>query len=193
MELSDSALTTKDNIPDHMLLKIEQIGIETEQLINVASEKIENYCNREFKLDTRQEKYQGKNSKWLLLNNWPVHEVIEIKYYEEAIDDYDVNKNGHIYRSAGWNGSKDSEKYNIEVEYKAGYKLPGEDDRDLPEQIEFACILLVKSLFDRMMRDLDISSKQVPDFSEVYFNPNMLEGMPVPVQNLLNDYKRQLV
>jgi len=192
MELAENALTKPENLPDHLIIQLEKYS-ELERLINVATEKIENYCNREFKKDTRTEKYEGKYSNWLMLKNWPVHEVEWIKYHGEEIDDYEVNENGQIFRSSSWKKSGADQKYNIEVKYEAGFILPGEENRDLPVQIEQACILLVKNLLQRMQRDFDVQRKNLPDISETYFGPDDQEELPTPIKSLLSDYKRQLV
>jgi len=193
MELAKNALTKPDMIDAATKMKIET-KTSVEMLINVASEKIENYCNREFKRETRTERYESGGGNWLGLRAWPVHEVEYIKLYDEEVEDFDVNKtNGLVYRSSGWKRPYEDEKYNIEVKYEAGYYLPGHADRDLPQQVEFACILLTKNLLERLSRDFDVQQVRLPDISETYFRPGEQEELPMATASLLSDYKRVLV
>lgn len=141
MSLAENALTKTEKFPD----------METEEaatLINIASDLIESYCNRQFKLKQVTETYRGPDSQYLLLRRGPIDEIEEIKINGEEIDLDEIeiiSESAMIFRLAGWRTSG----YDIEVTYTGGYVLPNDTEGDgegLPNPLEYGCILLVKDL-----------------------------------------------
>lgn len=185
MPLADNALTTVDDIN----LSIETTKIES--YINVASDIIEDYCNRKFKKQVHEEKYETGDFKYLTLNNYPIESIELVEIDNDLIEDYILLDNkGMIFRSNKWAGP---EGPYIDVKYTAGYILPSNqtEEANMPKAIEQACILLVQNLHSESNKKLNLKSVSLPEIKESYFKN---EGnLPKYIQALLSKHVRRLI
>lgn len=210
MPLSDHALTTLSAVK--MELEIPQSYNDEdaylERLINSASASIENYCNRHFEKRDITKKYKGSGSRELILDHYPVNSVSNLIIDEESKDDYELvngGKNGILYRDDGFPVIRrgtggivndpvvNTEKYNIEVTYNAGYVLPKdateENPRTLPYDLEDMVIEAVAARHARRGTGGNIASYK-EEYISVTFNDKT--GLPVTVLHRLenNGYVR---
>lgn len=92
MELSASALCKLEDVKDYLGVDhSKQDGILIE-LINEVSDDCERYCNRTFFLATyTAEKYNGDGTDTLLVANYPITTVTELKLYTGAAAELAAN------------------------------------------------------------------------------------------------------
>ncbi|OPA77508.1 hypothetical protein BVG16_13730 [Paenibacillus selenitireducens] len=173
-----------------MLTTIERLkqsvsNVEDQQLeflIKAASSSIIRYINRPLEQKELGEFHNGHaESKFLNLELYPLHEVTSVEMDGETIRDIKlIPEIGRLYREKGWTpGFR-----NIEVRYSGGYVLPGNENANLPEDIELACILHVQDL----MRTPGVVSERVGDISVTYSQDRMSNA----VRSLLEGYRRYL-
>jgi len=128
-------LTTANALKEQIGIPAEETSQDSllERLIRAATDAIEAECRREFEKREYEETFKDKET--IFLSGYPVDEVTEIKKDDEALAEYEINKELGIIKL--------EEKGTIEVKYTAGYILPdNSEDRDLPYDIEDACIML---------------------------------------------------
>jgi hypothetical protein len=81
----------------------------------------------------------------------------------------------------------------IVVAYAAGYRLPGDPQRDLPEDLERACLETVKARWFARLRDPLAKSEQVQGAASAnYWVPSTGTddpGLPPSVVGLLQRYR----
>ena len=128
-------LTTEDEAKKDIVQDVDSGRLE--RLIKAVSEDIQAYCGRKFEQQEHTDVFKSVNQNRLILSEYPVKSIEYVKIDDEEIEDYEADKeSGILKRDKGWNGE-------VEVKYTAGYKLPGETDRDLPYNLEDACIAWV--------------------------------------------------
>lgn len=180
MSLNDNALTTIENIN----LAIGQADIE--RYINTASTIIENHCNTRFKKDSYSEKYKPSGEKYLSVNYWNIESIDNAEYNGEAIDEYTLLGNrGMIYKEDAW---PDAGDYLLDITLTAGFILPNDDTatRDLPEDIESACIVLVSHIYKMEQSGGNVKRKTRGGVSTTYFEKR---GLPDTVKYLLSTWR----
>lgn len=165
-------------------------------LIAAASAAIEAYLGRVLARETVRETFlPTRPQQRLALARWPVVEVIEAIEDGRIVADGDVEVNqvgGLLQRLSGGRRATWM-PVRIAVEYLAGYKLddPG---RDLPADIEDACIRLVANRRAATGRDPGLRSIEVGNINLQWWTP---EGghpaMPREVLDLLAAYRVPLV
>lgn len=107
-------------------------------------------------------------------------------------------ENGLITNIAGdgsataWSGAA------IEVDYRAGYTLPGTAAPTLPKDIEFACVLLVKRLLQRVdeQTHAPVKSESFTGVGAWTFGDTEIAwegGLPVDVRDLLAPHRYHVV
>jgi len=187
MALADLKLTTLDRLN---IALAESDPEDAEFLISVASEVIKNELNRGIEKKERQEDYEGNSGRRLYLNSWPIDEILEVEINGETITDYKVNKKrGYLERSSGWRNSETT----ITIKYVGGFVLPGDENRDLPQPLEMACILLVQNLYNNQLADMRVQRETRGGLSKTYFSADDLPRVPKTIKLLIAKYKRQLV
>ncbi len=127
-----------------------------EALIEVASELIEQYCNRQFTRATYTETLNGSGDYYVVLRNIPIESITSIKFRdqstgeEETIDGAEFSyhsKIGDLYWNAysesesQFNGSWPEAQNNITVTYIGGYS-------DIPMPIQQVCAQMVETMYD---------------------------------------------
>ncbi|WP_218154757.1 phage gp6-like head-tail connector protein [Paenibacillus sp. UNC496MF] len=150
-------------------------------LIAAASAQIEAYLNRKLALQEVTERKNGSEaSPYLHLSRYPIVGEVTAEVCGEPLDDVDVlnPELGRLYRKGGW----PSGIGNVRVTYTGGYILPGNDDSNLPDNIELACILEVQQL----MRTPGVTSERVGEISVTYAT----EKMSSASRSLLDGYRR---
>lgn len=107
--LRTNALTTLEALKQ--LLGIDETDTSQDsvliQLINRASASIENALGRKLRRSTYTERVKGTGSQYLLVENYPIVAVEEIKAGREIVDPglYDITVRGNagvIYKDDGW-------------------------------------------------------------------------------------------
>ncbi len=184
-------------------------------LIRQASDAIVKYTGREFARETVTELLPSFGGTKLMLTRTPVSSVIEVKYdgstissTKYAIDDAEA---GIIFNEAGWTRTTLEAHYVERIvlsegrrdwsfNYVGGYITPGGasttssttsstiyGERDLPRDIERACIDIVKTYFYRRESDPRIKSQRVGETSETLFDT---VDFPSATKALLDRYCR---
>jgi len=163
MALQSNALTTVAVVKTFLGIAVDTEDDFIERMINVYSQKIENYCNRKFASATyTSEKYRGQGTDTLQLENYPVTDLASI-YVDDVLletDDYELmggegtSNTGEVNKESLWDRAgvrqqvSDEEifpTYNIKATYTAGYVLPQDGGtRTLPYDLEQCCIDMVR-------------------------------------------------
>lgn len=168
-------------------------------LIDVASDIIAGYCGREFALQKYEEKLPGYGTNKLLLSVTPIKNIESVTVDGLPVDDYEVESDeaGILYRSKGWvwrpklswdivySVIPNSEELNVDVVYEAGFILPGQEGRDLPGDLEYACLLVIKALLETEERSPGITSERIGDWQASY----SADIVPGSVISLLEPWK----
>ena len=141
-------LTTIEAVKEQLCIPADDTSQDNmlERMIKAATDAIEAECRRDFEKQEYEDTFQLPHYRikdGLILSGYPVDEVIEIKLNEEELFDWEINK-----RLGFISSNKAKETGELKVKYTAGYILPGETDRDLPYDIEDACILLAASNYN---------------------------------------------
>lgn len=135
-----------------------------ERNINSVSGMVSKHCNRKFIADTYSEFYKGSGRQKLVLNQYPINYITSVKVDSAALtagtdyvtSDQTYLDQGIIFKNNGWTwygyltgivGEPTAPVDNIEVTYSAGYTLEPETSRDLPWELENACISMVADLY----------------------------------------------
>jgi uncharacterized phiE125 gp8 family phage protein len=162
--------------------------------IKRASALIEKYCRRTFGVATYHQRLDGPGDTYLLLPQYPIVSVTEIKVGSIAIAAESSDGDGGYFVSdanAGiifYPGGFPKGTGNVQVTYQAGYDLPGDTATsapDLPFDIEQACIELVAHWFEH--RDAaGIRSEDEGSVKFVHFEGDI----PDPIKSKLRRYRQ---
>lgn len=161
---------------------------EINRIIKSVSAAIENYCMREFAEKQHTDRFTANGRLLLYMPQWPIVSIQEIKYGDSILDpeDYEIFKD--VINKI--NGTWDSP---TEVTYTAGYKLPGDQERNLPYDIEDAAVLYATTRI-RAIANTGIKSEQVDVLRIQYEDPySGMAAAPSAVMALLNPYRRLIV
>lgn len=160
--------------------------------IERASDTIARYCNRTFAREIFQETvYLNRPAESLMVSRFPmVVATVEVDVDGTgALTEIDGN-NGLIYRldasgnRISWPAGK------ITVIYGAGHILPGDPGRDLPYDLERACLLLAKAAHFARTRDPLIKSENIPDAVQSSY---WMGDLPPEVEGLLSPYRHPAI
>lgn len=194
---ADLGITTTDD--DTLLgLKIDQ-----------ASAAIVSYCGREFAQETVVETLPAYGGMNILLTRTPVTTITSITYDSATVPaaDYTLIEPtiGTVYNKSGWNDtrasltgisgikSSRSGEYLYTATYTGGYILPGmAGTRDLPHDIENACLQLAGMMYFNRKRDLGLKQESVSNvYSRTYSDSDISMGrFPESIATLLDKWKR---
>lgn len=209
---SSRQLTTTTTLKTELNISGSTYDAQLSSIIDQASAAIASYCNREFAKETVSETLQGVGGHNLMVTRTPIVSVTSITFDAATVPttDYTVNEPnaGIIYsKCGGWNDTArrcvgasripdaQSREYLYTVVYVAGYVLPsfGSGTRDLPYDIERACVEFCKAFWLRRQRDPSIASESVPGVYDVTYKDEKELGnmvMPSNVMALLVPWKR---
>lgn len=76
---------------------------------------------------------------------------------------------------------------NISIVYVAGFLLPGEDNRTLPEDLERACIELVKMFFEKRSSDPSVRFEKIGDAAQAF---EVNKQLPLTITMILDRWTR---
>lgn len=193
-------LTTLAAIKDELRLTAGADDAFLLTLIDQASGAVRRWCNRAFAAETVQETFRLSTlTDSLMLSRWPVGAVLSVTRAGATLGEagYEVEgATGLLYRLTDsdircpWLPGK------IVVEYVAGFVLPGNPGRTLPEDVERAAILLVKAAWFSRNRDPLIKTEEVDGIgANSYWVGGFSDGatLPADVQGLLSAYRQPAI
>lgn len=172
--------------------------------INEASSAIQAYLGFVLGRETVTETFRPDTyhvwREQLLLTRTPVVSITSAEEDDVTVetDEYEVDSGtGSLYRldSSGYRSCWQFCK-SAEVVYVAGYKMPGEVGRNLPEAIEAACIALVRSFWFNRTRDPLVKSEEIPGvMSQSYWIGGVGQSgeLPPDVITMLHPFRRPRV
>lgn len=172
-----------------------------EELLAEVSAAIEDHCGQTFGRRTVRETMRTTQTHTLVVEVTPVVSVASVKYRGELVPQTDYyladSACGFIYAPNGWHdtgrythglsGAPVAQAYDYEIEYTAGYILPGDTGTTLPRSIQSACLLWAKARFFARGRDPGIVSEKVLD---ILSNTYSSDDVPPEVRKLLEPYVR---
>jgi len=194
-------LTTYATVKAELGLTDDTQQTYIERLINVASQKIENYCNRKFNLTTYTlERYTGDDTNKLALRNYPVAALTRV-----IIDDTEIVTSTLILDAiAGLIDYKDSLFYsdtlksgiaeypelyqkNIQVTYTAGFAT-------IPYDLEEVCIKEVVSRYENKGTAKNLKSWSLGNVSKTYSEQTQNgTGLLQTSKNILDNYYKRFI
>ncbi|MBX6354548.1 MAG: hypothetical protein IRZ05_01695 [Micromonosporaceae bacterium] len=174
--------------------------LDLESLIARASDAIVAHCGRPFARATYEERLPGYGTQTLLLTRRPVRTVTQVLHNSEPIVDYVIADpdTGALYREQGWTWTAatgwglapqrigGTERPAFVVTYEAGYLLPGQEGRDLPADVEQACIETVIAMIRRQSTDQDITEMRMDDVAVKFVGAR--SALPAIARELLAPY-----
>lgn len=201
-------LTTVQALKTELQLASASDDSFLDSCIAQASDAIARFCQRTFGLATYLETVPGFNTVWLQLSVTPLVSVASVLYNGTiAITDYTLEEpdSGMLRRDAGWiwtftpifnleawpQPRAESPQYS--VTYQAGFKLPNDDGRTLPFDVERAAIITAKSYYmDRKNNpnSLPIVRKRVGDLEVQYGMRPEEDPLPPVAARLLGPWRR---
>ena len=184
--------------------------------INAASDRISKYCNRVFQWEEDiVEDLAGYGTQFIILSRTPLDSISAIKFDDTALDSdsYEIHdaKAGMLYASGGfvWTTSRANsaaadpfpgyERKSFEATYDGGYITPAQATadpaltRDLPYDLEDACVQLVTLRYRKKGTDPTIKSEKSLSWAASYAVPDAASqpfGIPVSVASVLDGYAR---
>jgi hypothetical protein len=185
------------------------------EIVDEASQLIFDYLRRDLRQQTYVETRAGTNRREMVLRQAPVISVTHVKYQDgDAIDDTTykvINQNsGILYRKDDvWTRTglaltnlnpndpvAGTESPDWEIQYVAGYKLPGETvsagEFSLPSSIVSQAIVQCQFAFASTNRDPSVVLRKAEEIQEEYAATRLLvghSGLLVSVERALNPYR----
>lgn len=143
------ALTTLAAVKLHLGIATADMSDDAilTQLINQASDDIAARCNRTLTRETRTAESYEVQGDTFYLDLYPVASIVSVTVDGVVVTDYAAGMiSGRMYRESGWGES-------VSVTYTGGYNLtaitgPPAVPRDLPYNLEYACILWVAAAYN---------------------------------------------
>lgn len=157
-----------------------------DRLIAAASRAVVRYTGREFVQETVAETRAGHGDRRMLLTRRPVVSISSVLLTTTTIDaaTYSIEdaEAGVIFRKAGWTSTIPIYQAGISGAYAphdaapdftfayiGGYITPAiAGTRDLPEDVEQACIEMLKARWFARQRDPSLASIKAGDWAETY-------------------------
>ena len=194
MALNSNALVTVANAKTHLDIPISDVSQDAkiEMLINMASERIEQYLDRKLIYQQHTERMDGRSADRVILKNYPAEKPTQL--YDDpawdfltAIDStaYDIESAGIVVLRSG---KFQRANLNIKVVYNAGYKSivsPGAGPV-LPADLQYACLLFIEWMYQmRADRRLGVQGK-----AKQNENIRFSQGIPPEVVEILEPHRR---
>lgn len=167
--------------------------------INEASAAIEGFCNRVFGTQGYVDTFrQPCGVRRLILSASPVTAVASAVEDGVALTaaDYELSDAaaGFLDRLDGEDGLSWWAAAKIVVTFTAGYVMPGSDGRNLPYDVEGACIELVKARYHAQARDPALRSEDVDGVYAASYREGFTPGsLPKEVRDILARHRRLAV
>ena len=192
-------LSTVASLAADLGVSAESEAARLERLLTQASAAIERATNRQFARTRRVDRVLGEGARTLVLPRTPIVAVHSILCDGTPILDWRLADPGlgFVERRAGWGwrtggvwwGEGPSAAATFEVDCTAGYALPGTASRDLPDDIERACLDLAKAWWWAQSRDPAASAEA---FGGNGIGYALQPGMPAGVAELLRPWIRRV-
>ena len=195
--LSAHALTTVEMLKAELSIPDDDTSRDAElaRAINAASDAVRRYCGRDFARTKVTEHLIGRGSPALLVSLSPIVSVEavaiqgqEVDVSELAIDD----GAGILVRLHGtW---PESDRPNVLVSYTGGWVTPAQAkdeglERDLPHDIEEACLIIAATRVQSMGQPVDAQILQVEQI-RVHWSEGGRQSIPQQATMLLEPYVR---
>ena len=203
MALATNALTTIASCEAELGLTASEQDALLTRYINTASDQIADYCNRKFYYTSGiEEKIAGSGDAFLFVGRTPVTSITSVVWLGDdstvsgsLYEIWDVDQ-GAIYNSSGWNYTRlsDTQIDRYKVTYIGGWITPQQDaddgglTRNLPFDLETACINIVTALWQKKGQDRTVKSESIMGASVSYESHD--SGMDASVIATLDNYKR---
>jgi hypothetical protein len=219
--LSAHALTTVQAVKDELSLGAAPHADDDflARKINVYSRAIERHCARHFEREAIVgEKHHAEGGLHLVLERRPIVSVAAVSFDGAALTavaDYEIEdaEAGLLriihatinYAMAARNITGDAlpgtSRKLYAVSYTGGWVLPKDDGtgnpaavRDLPEDVEEACILAVVTAYAKKGRDRTVQAESLLSHSVTYAGGvSGLDALPPESAKLLEPYRRIIV
>ena len=184
MPLQANNLTTLASLKTYLKITHSNDDTTLEDLINEASDIIEQYCDRAFKAATVTEYVNGVTTGKIIPRLYPINSITSIAYASGDLDnptwnllesetDYILDQYSGIVNVGGmFAGTR-----NYRIIYNGGYAT-------LPDDVVRACKIIAAAEYNRSSSDGAKSENIVG--SSISWE----EGIPKRAQYLLNKYKR---
>jgi len=186
-------LTTRDVVKGELGLTGSGQDDYLDRLIDQASAAITSWCSRVFAAETVRETFHAGflPREAFVLSRWPVIDLLSIEIAGQAqpLAETEQEAGGLLYRvDAGGNRACWPAGRTVII-YRAGYVLPGEDERTLPPDIERATLLTVRAAWHAAGRDPLLRSETIEGVgSSAYFGAGA-SGLSAEVEGLLTPYR----
>jgi len=153
-------LTTREAVRAEAGPAAEGLGDAViDALIDQASGMVERHCNRVFARETVREEFYDASNGTVILTRTPVVAVETVNGATLAESGYGLDKGAGILRSRARYGRETTGP--VEVVYTAGYLLPGQENRNLPVNVERATALVAATILGNRQRDILVKSESV--------------------------------
>jgi hypothetical protein len=187
MALNANALTTLVMAKAYLKIPTVETSMDSmiELFINASSQMLESEIDRKIKAQSITEVHHGRDSNIIMLNEWPVNSITELRIGSDFSDpltiidpdDYSIGdeENCIILTNRRFGRGYN----NTRIIYNGGYSA-------VPSDLEHACLWMV--FYYRMMResgDIGRTSKGKGDESI-----SILQEAPLDVKNTIARYRR---
>lgn len=195
--LSPHALTTIDALKAELAIPANEMPGDSvlARAINAASDAIRQYCGRDFARRKTIEHKTGRGTPSLLLLLSPVVSVEMVSIQDEEIDPEEliIDKNAGVLtlKCGVW---PESDRPNVSVAYTGGWVTPAQAEnegleRDLPHDIEEACLIIAANRLQARGQPLDAQILQVEQI-RVHWSEGGRQSIPQQAAMLLEPYVR---
>jgi hypothetical protein len=193
---TSTRLTTIPAVRAHLAVGDDVDDITVADWIDQASASIVSQCRRRFARETVAQTFRRPTNGPLVLDRAPLVEAptVNADGVDLLYDDLDCDlAAGLIYRMqgdcrGGWYCRQ------LTVTYTAGWSLPGNPDRDLPADIEQACLTLVAARAAGIGRDPMLRSRTVEGVGSTSWIASADMGaLPPQAAGLLAPYVRYVM
>ena len=189
---TETRLTQVDTIKAEIDVTDAGQDLEIGALIDQQSAAIRSFLSRVLARETVRQTERVSGEATLILERRPVAEVVGVTVDGAALDPADFERDGALLRRlcndrpSLWWGK-------VAVDYAAGWRMPGETGRDLPEDIERACIDLCVRAYHARGRDPALRSYENPDVEKMSWSASdsvkTVDGLPEDIAGRLGGYR----
>lgn len=195
--LSPHALTTIETLKAELSIPANEMPDDSvlARAINAASDAIRQYCGRDFARTKTTEHQIGRGTPSLLLLLSPIVSVEMVSIQDEEIDPEEliIDKNAGVLtlKRGVW---PECDRSNITVAYTGGWLTPAQAmdsvlERDLPHDIEEACLIIAANRLQARGQPLDAQILQVEQI-RVHWSEGGRQSIPQQAAMLLEPYVR---
>lgn len=194
MSLNSNALVTVATVKTHLDIPGADVSQDAkiELLINMASERIEQYLDRKLIYQQHTERVDGRASDRIMLKHYPAEKPTQLFDdpgwdFLTQIDagEYDIENAGVLVLRSG---KFQRANLNVKVVYNAGYQsivAPGAGPQ-LPSDLQYACLLFIEWMYQmRADRRLGVQGK-----AKQNENIRFSQGIPPEVVEILDPHRR---